>query len=119
MSEQSGQAAGTAEPTKPIFWRALDSAFLPSMIEIVDESGHPVGIVYRSQAERLLACVNFCAHYSTEILASIDHQKLRVVVERANPQIVQDEVDRFCANSKQFHADQAGITGVSLPGGAL
>lgn len=120
MTEQPGQAAGTAEPRKPILWSRFDNYSLPAMAEIIDEKGGFVGLVHRDNADRLLACVNFCAHYSTELLESVNRQKLRVVIERA-PEHVAEAVEAFRRNSEQFHADQANslTTSRTFPGGLI
>lgn len=120
MIEQPGQAAGTAEPRKPILWSAHDNHSLPSLVEVVDEDGIFVGLIHRTHSERLLACVNFCAHYGTDLLTSVDRQKLRVVIERA-PEHVAEAVEAFRRNSEQFHADQASslTTSRSYPGGLV
>jgi hypothetical protein len=156
MSEQQGQAAGTAQAITPTSefhtpWRNHPGA--PCLI--LDESGAVVINVFgavmlrsvpeaehASLARRIVACVNFCAAFNTDLLEFLANGNFEVNISRINLRpgehavtlSAQESVDcalhgkgspapvDFAGARAQFHRDlrngDASAEG-ALPGGAI
>lgn len=130
MSEQPGEAAGTAEPTetplnfnKPwtvgkIFTVGENPALIKNstgeFVAHVPWDSRSVEHVH-AIARHIVACVNFCAQLDAELLDELSAGHFEITCKRINPILAAELAD----NSKQFHADQADKPVAVLTGGAI